>query len=1003
MADFLSQLFTKIVAGEIPSFKLYEDELTYAFLDINPLSPGHALVIPKKRYVKMDQVPAPTAAAIGATIAKVAKAIMKATGCTDYNVLNNNGKPAHQEVPHVHFHIIPKTDSNGLALKWNPAPKKEADQAMRDNIAMREKIVAALESDADEHRLTREVVPRNYDLTLSPNLSTFTFDGKVVIEVDVLEPTSTVTMHAREIDGVSARVWKCGQTKDSSVAATGVNHDNEKYRMTLTFPEPLTKGSHSIEIDFRGTLNDKMAGFYRSTYKGSDGSDKVMATTQFEACDARRAFPCWDEPAFKATFDVTMIVADPSLTALSNMPVRSKATLEDGKTSYKYWRSPVMSTYLLAFIVGELESISTTTASGTDLSVYTIPGKLSQATFALDTGKKVIEFFEDYMGIAYPLPKQDMVAIPDFASGAMENWGLITYRETALLATDDSSASAKQRVAYVVAHELAHQWFGNLVTMEWWSDLWLNEGFATWAGWLAIDRIFPEWDVWTSFTNDDVGYAMKTDSLASSHPIQVTIANPDEIDQVFDALSYSKGASMIRMVEALVGADVFRLSLRNYLEKHQYKNTLTKDLWAAISGCAGFDVASIMDSWCLHTGFPVINVDSRDANNVLTLSQCRFLSGGDGSAEAHLWSIPLHGSNGSGTITSKTLTGKSCEFPGNGDYLKLNAGQTSFIRVNYDQQGWKALEAPITSLALPAVDRLGLISDAFALAKAGMMDTTVVLDLCQAYKSNEECKPVWDAVSSGLGEVSEICSSCDFFPKYEAFCGEVFADLFAKLGWFGPDDEPDLRKQLRSMCLGASAKYGNKGVIDESLKKFDAYVEGGELDSDLRKVVFTCAVKFGGKSQFDKMLALYESLADKDPHLQMIALQACGMTREKELIEKYLEFGFSGKVRPNNLLYVFATLAGNSAARDIAWDFVKANWKSKIIPMFEGSHALLGYMVALPIRGFVTFEKADDAEAFFAKNPVPSATMKLKQTLESIRTKAAWLDREKEKLATYFE
>ena len=533
--SFLDHLFTKIVAGEIPSYKIYEDELTYAFLDINPLSEGHSLVIPKKKYVKMDDVPAKTAAALGKTVNLIAAAIKKATGCADYNILQNNGKAAHQEVPHVHFHIIPKKGSMGLGVKWDAQKLSEAEGK-----AVQGKIVSAIaEASEDEHRLSQKVVPRNYQLTLSPDLGTFSFTGKVVIEVDVLEPTSSVTMHAADIDNVSARAWKCGTDSSNGQAMTGVSFNEKKQQMTLEFAEAFPAGAHSLEITFTGTLNDKMHGFYRSTYKDPNGEEKVMATTQFEATDARRAFPCWDEPAFKATFDMTLIISDPKLTALSNMPVRSTETLDNGSVSYTYWRTPVMSTYLLAFIVGELESISGKTESGTEVSIYTTPGKLNQAEFALDTGIKVLNFFEEYMGIRYPLPKQDMVGIPDFAAGAMENWGLITYRETALFATAESSASGKQRVAYVIAHELAHQWFGNLVTMEWWSDLWLNEGFATWAGWVAIDNIFPEWDVWTNFTNDDVGYAMKVDALASSHPIQVAIGDPSEIDQVFDALSHS--------------------------------------------------------------------------------------------------------------------------------------------------------------------------------------------------------------------------------------------------------------------------------------------------------------------------------------------------------------------------------------------------------------------------------------------------------------------------------
>jgi aminopeptidase N len=580
----------------------------------------------------------------------------------------------------------------------------------------------------------------------------------------------------------------------------------------------------------------------------------------------------------------------------------------------------------------------------------------------------------------------------------MENWGLITYRETALFATDDSSASEKQRVAYVVAHELAHQWFGNLVTMEWWSDLWLNEGFATWAGWLAIDKIFPHWDVWTNFTNDDAGYAMKTDALASSHAIQVTIGDPSEIDEVFDALSYNKGASMIRMVEAHVGSDVFRMGLRNYIERHQYSNTLTADLWTAISECAGYDVADIMDSWCLKVGFPVVTVEGRN-DNFLQLSQSRFFSGGEESKEDHLWSIPLHGSNEKSEITSTLFNTKSCNFKCSGEYVKLNAGQTSFVRVNYDKKGWEALQAPISSLSLPAVDRLGVIMDAFALAKAGKMSTAVALDLCKAYK-NEDCYPVWSALASGLSEVTDICSNSSFFTKYESFCGDIFSTLMGKLGWNSGPNDSDLTKKLRALCLGAAAKYGDKAVVSEALSRFKIYANGGDLEADLRGVVFSTAVKFGGEDEFNKMIEIFEKV--ESPQLKMKALTSCGLTQDPKLVQKYLDYAFSGKVRSNNVLYVLATLGSNPSARHIAWEYVKANWKSKITPMFDGQHSLYAYCVVLPIRGFVTEEKAKEAEEFFKENPVPSAKMKLSQTLENMRTKIAWLQRDNAALMAYF-
>ena len=1060
MTSFLDNLFSKIVAGEIPSNKIYEDDLTYAFLDINPLSLGHCLVIPKTKYITFGDVPPSVATALGRSVNLVAKAVVKATGCADYNILQNNGKPAHQEVPHCHFHIIPKQeDGAGLGVTWNAGKNTEPEDIQQKIIQAITEIQAASGAGAgaaSEHRLPQTIQPRNYNLRLSPDLEKFTFDGQVFIECDVLEPTSVVVMHAKELAINHASDVTCLDMEGKTATALDVSFDQKKEQLTLTFGTPLARGAMTLSIAFTGILNDKMAGFYRSTYKGADGTEKVMATTQFEATDARRAFPCWDEPDFKATFDMTMVVQDKSLTSLSNMPIKRTTDLGEQGVEYVYFRSPVMSTYLLAFIIGELESIQGRTASGTEVNVYCTPGKESQCAFALDTACKVLDFFTDYMGISYPLPKCDMVGIPDFASGAMENWGLITYRETALFATDDSSAAAKQRVAYVVAHELAHQWFGNLVTMEWWSDLWLNEGFATWAGTLAVDYVFPKWDTWTQFSQDDGSYALSTDALLSSHSIQVVIDDPAMIDQVFDALSYSKGACMIRMLESHVGPDVFRRGLRNYLEKHQYKNTVTSDLWASISETAGYDVADMMDTWCKHVGFPVINVYGT-ATSELEITQQRFVDvGAKIPSPKHLWKVPLsaltskgdsNGRNGQPLKFVLETESNKTAAPG-GAWMKLNQGQTSFVRVNYDAEGWavsccvvifreifflfgiwfsfltrcfsfffsfslsfllfsfvsslpkQALVAPIRDQILPAVDRLGIANDVFALASAGLGSTTTALEMALAFKDNERDYSVWSAVAGGVGQISAIVEGSSFYPKFEAFAKELYAPLFEHLGWDPKETDSHTTSMLRAMSLSAVTKYGSKNVVEQALVRFAKYVETKELAPDLRTVVFNCAVEFGTVVQFEQMLRIWESA--ETPELKQKAMCAMGRTRDPELIERYLDFAFSGQVRPGDVLYVFVTLAGNAYAREQMWTFVKENWESKILTMYKGSHSMLAYMVALPLRGFSSREKADEGEAFFKEHPVPEATMKLSQVLEKIRSKANWLERDGKEMENFF-
>jgi len=464
---------------------------------------------------------------------------------------------------------------------------------------------------------------------------------------------------------------------------------------------------------------------------------------------------------------------------------------------------------------------------------------------------------------------------------------------------------------------------------------------------------------------------------------------------------------MIRMLESHVGADIFCRGLRNYLEKHQYKNTLTSDLWASISETAGYDVSDMMDSWCQHVGFPVIDVKGT-ATSELEISQRRFVNvGSEGVDVAHLWKVPLS------AVTSPDADGRlgqplrimlegastKTAAPG-GSWMKLNKGQTSFVRINYDAEGWAALVQPIKELQLPAVDRLGIANDVFALAASGLGSTTTALEMALAFKENERDYSVWSALASGTGQVREIVESASFYPQFEKYCKDLYTPLFNHLGWEKKDTDSHTTSMLRALTLSAVTKYGADEVVVQALEKFAHYVDTKELAPDLRTVVFNCAVEFGTVTQFDQMLRIWETA--ETPELKMKALRALGTTRDPVLIQRYLDFAFSGQVRSNNVLYVFVQLAGNRYARDFMWEFVKTNWESKIIPMYKGSHAMLAYMVALPLRGFSTRDKADEGESFFKEHPVPEATMKLSQVLEKIRSKASWLERDGKELEKFF-
>ena len=527
-----------------------------------------------------------------------------------------------------------------------------------------------------------------------------------------------------------------------------------------------------------------MAGFYRSKYI-VDGEERWMATTQFESTDARRAFPCWDEPALKSKFRVSLTIPS-HLSALSNMPVAKKEERGDKQTFYAFEETPIMSTYLLAFIVGEFDYVEDKTKEGVDVRVYTPLGKSEQGKFALHMATRTLSFFTEYFGIPYPLPKSDMIAIADFSSGAMENWGLITYRETALLIDEkNSSVTNKQRVAYVVAHELAHQWFGNLVTMEWWKELWLNEGFATWVGNLATAEFYPEWDIWTKFSSDYFSRAQGLDSMLTTHPIEVEVYNSAEIDEIFDLISYCKGASVIRMVATYLGEDAFKEGLNIYLTRHQYANATTDDLWRALAESSKKDVKGFMDNWIKRPGLPVLSVQQNSENPTeLQITQERFLSSGAKATDDQnsVWNCSI------GIATDKTkepvfigfneANGKISiphEFVADpSDWIKVNAGQSGFFFVQYSPEMLSNIVPAVREKKLNALDRIGLLSDAYSLTKAGRMSTSDLLELLRGYQEETEYT-VLSEISSVLRAVKTVFDSLPTSGEFDSFASAFFA------------------------------------------------------------------------------------------------------------------------------------------------------------------------------------------------------------------------------------
>ena len=659
--------------------------------------------------------------------------------------------------------------------------------------------------------LPKSVTPSRYVLTLSPNLETFVFAGEVEIDIQILQPTNSIVLNAAELEINSC--WLIN-SNNTILPPSKTILEEKSETLTFIFEEDIPVGNAKLKIEFIGELNDRLRGFYRSRYHDGNGKERYLATTQFEATDARRAFPCWDEPSLKASFEVTLIV-DSEFAVISNTMEAEEFDEDDGLKRVKFKETPIMSTYLLAFIVGDLKSVEKVADDGTLVRVWATAGKEEQGHFAVETSVKLLSYFNDYFGTPYPLEKLDHLAIPDFAAGAMENWGAVTYREVVLLVDpDQSSAQIRQRVAAIISHEMAHMWFGDLVTMAWWNDLWLNESFASWIGDKAVDSLFPEWEMWTQFVSSDTNNALGLDGLKNSHPIEQEVKDPAEIGQLFDAISYSKGGSILRMLERFLGEDIFREGLRNYIAQHQYQNAVTGDLWTALANASNQPVAEIMDTCVQQTGYPVLDI-STIAGGVeeLGISQKRFvyenLTNPDEIDET-IWHIPLTITTSNGDETGPVLMDDRAMTVTLGkdsgdDWLKINPDQVGFYRVNYSTDGWAQLQPAVSKLEISAIDRLGLQNDAFALSRAGYLSVTQFLALVKSY-INETNAIVWEDVAANLARLDLLLSDEIFYSTFAEMARHIYLPAGDQIGWDPKPGEKELDSIMRSTLLGQLGK-----------------------------------------------------------------------------------------------------------------------------------------------------------------------------------------------------
>ena len=818
----------------------------------------------------------------------------------------------------------------------------------------------------------------NYDLTFEPFFTGFTFNGKEVISFTAAKSIKNISLNSAELI-----IKKCYLIKDGKTIHTKFSMNEKDEDLFILFEKNL-KGKMKLCIEFSGVLNDRLLGFYRSQYKDQSGKTKYLATTQFEAADARRAFPCWDEPAVKATFDVSLLI-DKKLTAISNMPEKSKST-SGSKTLVEFERSPVMSTYLLYLGVGEFEYLETKLRN-INIRVITTKGKKNKGKLSLDLTKKFLAEYEKYFGIKYPLPKLDMLAIPDFAAGAMENWGAITFRETILLYdVKTSSTRTKQYIAEVISHELAHQWFGNLVTMKWWNDLWLNESFATFMATKIVDRFYPEWDYWDQFLDDAMNTAMNLDALKTSHSIDVTVNHPSEIREIFDSISYDKGGCILRMLEHFVGEKKFQTGLKKYLVKHQYDNAEGRDLWNAIGTVSKQPIDKMMKTWINQVGFPLLEVARK--GSILSMKQSRFLLEDIKHSKKGIWSIPLVIEEGS-QRNRKLMTKKSekVKLQNKDRNFVINSGRTGFYRVQYDNNTLENLSLLIDEKILNHIDRWSLQNDYFAQILSGKKSVHGYLDFISAYYDEDNYISSL-SLAHNLYSLYIISNKEKFSDEIRQYAINFLGTIFDRLGWKKTKNESHTDALLRSFAIIGMGKLGDRKIISDAEAHFKRYLKDPKsLPADLQEAVFSLVAWNGNEITHKKFIMLFRKADSQEEKLRFLGAM-CSF-KQKKLLLKTLNFTLGPDVRSQNIQLPIMRITSNIYGKEFMWPWLKNNWK-KIIKKAGVGNPLLKRVVD-SIGHVVDSKQEKDVRKFFKNNPVRGTEMTLEQTLERVRIHSKFL------------
>jgi aminopeptidase N len=837
-------------------------------------------------------------------------------------------------------------------------------------------------------KLPKEVVPTEYAIRIVPDIANFTFAGSETVKVNVRSPVHQLVLNQLELQIEAASV------DGKELPLSTIKTDNKKELLTLTLPSELAVGDHALALRFTGKINEQGQGlFYMRYQEEGGGARKVMLGTQFEATDARRFFPSWDEPAFRARFQLTVVVPENWL-AVSNMPIESEQRIAGGK-EVRFAPTPPMSSYLNVFVAGELDFIESRVGP-TQIRVIAAKGKAELGRYALEASAEILKYYNDYFGVPYPLPKLDQIAIPGGFGGAMENWGGITYYESRLLFDPKSSSGeTKQNIYEVLAHEMAHMWFGDLVTMAWWDNLWLNEGFASWMGSKCTVHFNPQWEVWlardlprdpTRRSGIAKEAAMEGDARSTTHPIQQRVATEAEANSAFDDITYKKGQSFLRMLESFLGEDVFRDGIRRYIAAHKYSNTTTADLWNALSDASNKSVGEIAAGWTEQPGFPVVNV-KREADGKVLLTQERF-SLNFKNVPPLLWQIPLTYSVVGERPATLLMTDKTValeNIPAD-RALRLNLNGAGNYRVEYDDLSWELLFRALPKLGVE--DRVNLMSDAWALVQAGRAPVSLYFGLVKKLPA-----------STDLAEREQIINVLDFVngllvgsserESFQRYARSLLRPTFVNLAWEPKPDEPTNAGRLRASLISTLGRLNDPEVLARCREHFQKYLaHPASLPPDLRAPVLAVVGRYADEKTWNKLHELglkTTSIEDKQNYYDALACAT-----DPKLVKKTLAIALTDELPTSRAIFLVSRVARDSGHPDIAWEFAKTNMKALLAKVdAAGANRYAPSLFTF----FSDDSRADELRNYAKKNLLPASAPEVAKVVDEIQFRTEFRDR----------